>query len=68
MSKLWKSFHRLSLPSCTGKSSVEKKKHTAVLTQSVKTARDREDPHDNSKEKNPSALSTDEFMEFVGKG
>jgi short-subunit dehydrogenase involved in D-alanine esterification of teichoic acids len=30
--------------------------------------RERSDPHDNKKDKNPSALSVEEFMEYLVKG
>ncbi|KAL4931953.1 putative short-chain dehydrogenases/reductase [Aspergillus undulatus] len=68
--KAWLHFWSMTLRSQLSRGGYEKIRVIEIAPPSVGTDlhRDREDPDDNSKEKNPNALSVEEFMGFFAEG
>ncbi|KAI9925445.1 hypothetical protein ASPWEDRAFT_173116 [Aspergillus wentii DTO 134E9] len=68
--KAWLHFWSMTLRSQLSRAGYEKIKVVEIAPPSVGTDlhRDREDPDDNKKDKNPNALSVEEFMEVVSVG
>ncbi|KAJ5761034.1 NAD(P)-binding protein [Penicillium odoratum] len=68
--KAWLHFWSMTLRSQLARGGFEKIKVIEVAPPSVATDlhRERDDPDDNKKHKNPDVLSVDEFMDFVSAG
>ncbi|KAL4935483.1 hypothetical protein BDV06DRAFT_206925 [Aspergillus oleicola] len=68
--KAWLHFWSMTLRTQLAKGGYENIRVVEIAPPSVGTDlhRDREDPDDNKKHKNPNALSVEEFMEFVSAG
>ncbi|KAB8199449.1 hypothetical protein BDV34DRAFT_233046 [Aspergillus parasiticus] len=68
--KAWIHFWSMALRSQLSRGGYEKVRVVEVAPPSVATNlhRDREDPDDNNKDKNPNALSVDEFLDFFVSG
>ncbi|KAL4950198.1 hypothetical protein BDW69DRAFT_172650 [Aspergillus filifer] len=68
--KAWLHFWSMTLRTQLARGGYEKIKVVEIAPPSVGTDlhRDREDPDDNKKHKNPNALTVEEFMEFVSDG